>query len=76
LNPYLNSLGSLATKFSNTLEIPKTITNIEYIEFGILRILNIDLPNQHSLHNQFVQAPNPKLLLPLATKRSFSSLTQ
>ena len=34
------------------------------------------MPNQHTIHNQLVQAPNPKLLLPLATKRSFDLLTQ
>ena len=76
LEPYLDNLGTLAKKFSASSEIPKTLSNIEYIQFGILRILDIQLANQQYLHNQLIHAPNPKLLLPLSSKRSFAPLTQ
>lgn len=49
--------------------------NVHYLQFGLLRILEIAIPNQQYLHNQLLHAPNPKFLLPLSNKKTFTALT-
>lgn len=48
---------------------------MHYLQFGLLRLLEIAIPNQQYLQNQFLHAPNPKFLLPLSTRKTFTPLT-
>lgn len=78
LGDYREGLYQLGKKFSESAsatEIPKSLSNVHYLQFGLLRILEIPIPNQQYLQNQILHAPNPKFLLPLSTKKTFMPLT-
>jgi hypothetical protein len=49
--------------------------NIHYIWFSLFKLLDLAVPNSQYLHNQLLHAPNPKYLLPLSTKKTFTPLT-
>jgi hypothetical protein len=78
LGDYREDLYQIGKRFSQSpaaTEIPKSLSNVHYLQFGLLRILEIAIPNQQYLQNQFLHSPNPKFLLPLSTRKTFTPLT-
>ena len=56
-------------------EIPKSLSNEQFLQYSVISIMKMELPHEKYLHNQLAHAPNPKFLLPFRKKGTFITLT-
>lgn len=78
LRTEIDKLRKAAVGLSKILaerEPPKSMSSNMFLKYCTMRLLNVTLPHEKYLWNQLVHAPNPKYLLPLRTKGTFTALT-